>query len=300
MKFTYHTPVLLDLVTRYLLHDYRGVYVDCTFGGGGHSREFLKKLDKTAKLIAFDHDYDSMKNLLYDNRFLFICQNFRYLKQYLYLNKIYKVDGIFADFGVSSYQLDTAHRGFSIRFDGPLNMKMNNNQCISAFEVVNTYKEKQLSEILIKYGELKYAKKIARQICRERAKKIIKSTYELKTIFNYVPKNKICKLLTKVFQAIRIEVNDELNSIKDLLLNAKDLLKPGGRLVMISYHSLEDRLVKNFFKTGSFHGEICQDIFGNLKSDFKMLFKKPIIPDLNEIKFNSRSRSAKLRIATKI
>lgn len=299
MKLAYHNPVLLHDVSKYLLHNYQGTYVDCTFGGGGHAREFLNKLDKTAKLIAFDYDQDSMRNLLDDNRFLFIGQNFRYLQKYLFFHRIYKVDGIFADFGVSSYQLDNGYRGFSIKIDGPLNMKMNNNQSISAFQVVNTYQEKRLIEIFIKYGELRYAKQIAKKICETRSKKIIQSTYELKKIFDYIPKNKISKILVKIFQAIRIEVNDELNSIKELLLSTKNLLNPGGRLVMISYHSLEDRLVKSFFKTESFSGEIFKDIFGNSISNFKILFKKPIIPNVNEIKLNPRSRSAKLRVAIK-
>lgn len=300
MKSAYHNPVLLKPSINYLLHNFKGTYVDCTFGGGGHSKEILKKLDRTAKLIAFDCDQDSMQNLLYDNRFIFICQNFRYLKKYLYLNNIYKVDGIFADFGVSSYQLDNANRGFSIRFDGPLNMKMDYKQGISAFEIVNNYKEKDLIEILVKYGQLKYAKKIAKQICSQRAKSLIKTTYQLKNIFNYIPKNKINQILAKIFQAIRIEVNDELNSIKELLLNSQELLNPEGRLVVISYHSLEDRLVKKFFKTGCFNGEIYKDIFGNSNHFFKLIVKKPIIPNINEVKLNFRARSAKLRVVQKI
>lgn len=295
MKLEYHNPVLLESCIKYLLHDYKGTYVDCTFGGGGHSKAFLNNLDKNAKLVAFDCDQDTIKNLLFDDRFIFINKNFRYLKKYLYLNNIYKVDGIFADFGVSSYQIDNAHKGFSIRFNGPLNMKMDSNQDISAFEVVNTYKEKKLIKILMKYGELKHAKQIARKICIRRSNNLIQTTDQLKNIFNYMPKHKINKILAKIFQAIRIEVNDELNAIKELLLHSLELLNPKGRLVMISYHSLEDRLIKNFFKTGCFNGDTYKDMFGNSKYIFKYLIKKPIMPNLNEFQLNSRSRSAKLR-----
>lgn len=296
----YHNPVLLKSSVKYLIHKKEGIYVDCTFGSGKNSREFLKNLNQNAKLIAFDQDQDTLKNIFYDKRFILIPQNFRYLKKYLNSHEIKKIDGIFVDLGVSSHQLDTLERGFSTRFDGILDMRMNCNQKLSALEVINNYKEKQLRKIFFEYGELKYARKIAKQICNKRSTTLIKTTGQLKNIFNYIPSNKINKILAKIFQAIRIEVNDELNALKELLIQSKEILNNHGRLVIISYHSLEDRIVKKFLKTSLFQEEPEPDFFGNWKYDFELLIKKPIIPDSFEIKKNPRSRSAKLRAAKKI
>lgn len=300
MDISYHNPVLLELVSEYLLYDKNGVYVDCTFGGGGHSKKFLKILEKKAKLIAFDQDQDSYKNLINDERFLFICENFRYLKKNLNLNGINKVNGIFLDLGVSSYQFDTPMRGFSTRFNAKLDMRMNANQPLSAWHIVNQYHEKKLIKIFFKYGELKHARKIAEKICITRNKKTIETTNDLKSIFEYIPKIKKNKILAKIFQAIRIEVNDELNALKELLLQSQDILDINSRLLVISYHSLEDRLVKKFIKSNFLNDNDQYDIFGNSNSVFKSLTKKPITPDIFEIKNNNRSRSAKLRVAKKI
>lgn len=297
----YHTPVLLEASVKNLLDNKRsGIYVDCTFGGGGHSRELLKNLDINAKLIAFDQDQDVLEHVLYDQRFIFIPHNFKYLKKQLHLYGIDKVDGVFADLGVSSHQFDTPQRGFSTRFDGILDMRMNLNQNLSALEVINNYEEKELKKILFEYGELQSYRKIAKKICDKRNKQLIKTTEQLKDLFDYLPKNKFNKTLAQIFQAIRIEVNDELNSLKKLLLQSQEILNPNGRLVIISYHSLEDRLVKKFFKTGVFEGEPQCDVFGNYKYNFQSVFNKPIVPDLVEIKQNIRSRSAKLRVGKKL
>lgn len=300
MQENYHNPVLLDHSSKYLLHKKNGIYVDCTFGGGGHSKEFLKKLDKNAKLIAFDQDQDTLQNILNDKRFILILCNFKYLQKKIYSLGINQVDGIFLDLGVSSHQLNTPARGFSTRFNSYLDMRMNLHQDLSAMTVVNKYTEKQLKKIFFEYGELRFAPKIAKKICYERRKKLIKTTGQLKDLFNFIPKNKSNKILAQIFQAIRIEVNDELNILKILLFQAKEILATGGRLAIISYHSLEDRIVKNFFKTGFIDKEPNYDIFGNWKSDFELIKKKPITADMCEIQQNPRSRSAKLRIVKKL
>lgn len=298
----YHIPVLLQACVDSLQINPDGIYVDLTFGGGGHSKEILKHLSKDGKLISFDQDTDAAKNVPDDNRLIFIPQNFRYLKNYLRLNSINQVDGILGDLGVSSHQFDVAERGFSIRFDGELDMRMNQNSSLSAYQVVNDYDEKQLTFIFRTYGELDNAFKLSKAICEARSSEPIKSINEFKqAIKSCTPKFEENRYLAKVFQAIRMEVNQELEALKECLTQCVEVLKPGGRLVIMSYHSLEDRLVKNIMKTGNIEGKEEKDIiFGTSKKVFKLLGSKPIVPTEEEIKNNSRARSAKLRVAEKL
>lgn len=298
---SYHIPVLLRESTEALEIKPEGLYVDLTFGGGGHSETILEKLT-SGKLIAFDRDVDARMNLQRFDRdnFLFIEADFRYFDQYLKLNKIKKVDGILADLGISSYQIDTGVRGFSVRFEGPLDMRMDRNGRLNARDVVNDYSERDLVRILSLYGEVKNARTAAQNIVKQRIKEPIETTEDLKkALTSCTPRGKEHKYLGQVFQAIRIEVNDELGALKDMLLHAVDILQLGGRLVIITYHSLEDRLVKNFFKTGKFEGEVEKDVFGNERKPFRQI-GKPILPTEEELKHNNRARSAKLRIAEKI
>lgn len=296
----YHKPVLLHPSVDALISNPKGIYVDCTFGGGGHSRLILEKLSPEGKLFAFDQDYDAIANLILDSRFTFIQQNFRYLKNSLRFYKVEAVDGILADLGVSSHQFDMPLRGFSTRFDGPLDMRMNNKQPLSAKDIINNYTEDQLAEIFYLYGELKQSRKISREIIEARKEKHIETTSDLKVIFEKsIPSFKQNKFFAQLFQALRIEVNDELNALKELLTQSYEMLKPGGTLVFISYHSLEDRLVKKFLKTGLFKGEPERDIYGNWDKPFDIPYSKAIIPNQEEILDNTRARSAKMRIATK-
>lgn len=296
----YHKPVLLHPSVDALISNPKGIYVDCTFGGGGHSRLILEKLSPEGKLFAFDQDYDAIANLIQDSRFTFIQQNFRYLKNSLRFYKVDTVDGILADLGVSSHQFDMPLRGFSTRFDGPLDMRMNNKQSLSAKDIINNYTEDQLAEIFYLYGELKQSRKISREIIEARKEKHIETTSDLKVIFEKsIPSFKQNKFFAQLFQALRIEVNDELNALKELLTQSYEMLKPGGTLVFISYHSLEDRLVKKFLKTGLFKGEPERDIYGNWDKPFDIPYSKAIIPNQEEILDNTRARSAKMRIATK-
>lgn len=296
----YHKPVLLHPSVDALISNPKGIYVDCTFGGGGHSRLILEKLSPDGKLFAFDQDYDAIANLIQDSRFTFIQQNFRYLKNSLRFYKVDAVDGILADLGVSSHQFDIPLRGFSTRFDGPLDMRMNNKQSLSAKDIINNYTEDQLAEIFYLYGELKQSRKISREIIEARKEKHIETTSDLKVIFEKsIPSFKQNKFFAQLFQALRIEVNDELNALKELLTQSYEMLKPGGTLVFISYHSLEDRLVKKFLKTGLFKGEPERDIYGNWEKPFDIPYSKAIIPNQEEILDNTRARSAKMRIATK-
>jgi len=295
----YHNPVLLKESIERLVTNPDGVYVDCTFGGGGHSKEILKRLSSKGKLFAFDQDIDSLNNKINDKRFTLINQNFRYLENSLLINNIHNVDGILADLGVSSHQFDMASRGFSIRIDGPLDMRMNTMQSLNAKVVINEYEEDQLSSIFYSYGELRNSRMIARRIVELRKEKKIKTTEELKQIFSFVPQHKSNKFFAQVFQAIRIEVNGELDALKEMLLQAYKILKPKGVLSVISYHSLEDRLVKRFLKNGSFNSEIQKDIYGNHEKYFEILSKKAITPSEEEIEKNPRARSAKLRIGAK-
>ena len=299
MEIKYHNPVLLDRSVEDLVTNPDGIYVDVTFGGGGHSRKILKSLSPEGKLFAFDQDQDAVKNTLADPRFELIQANFKDLKRYLKFYGIKEVDGILADFGVSSHQFDAEQRGFSTRFEGRLDMRMDQDASLSAFEVVNTYSEQELISIMKLYGEVKGAHKIVSAILEQRNVADIETTTELiKIIKPLIPERFINKILAQVFQAIRIEVNQELEVIKLFLQQTVEVLKPSGRLVCISYHSLEDRLVKRFIREGVFEGEAEQDFFGNRFTPFKKVGGL-VIPSDEEIKLNSRARSAKLRTAEK-
>ncbi len=295
----YHNPVLLKECITGLNINPSGVYVDATFGGGGHSQEIFNLLDD-GRLIAFDQDADALKNSINDSRFTLVNHNFRYLKNFLKLHNVSKVDGLLADLGVSSHQFDIPERGFSIRFEGELDMRMNQNQNLSAADIINTYEEEDLKRILRNYGELNNAGCFARAIIKTRSNINIKSTSDLvAAISGCFQKHKRNKVLAQVFQAIRIEVNDEMSALRELLTQATEVLKPGGRLVVMSYHSLEDRLVKNFIKSGNFEGKIEKDFYGNPIVRYMQITRKPIVPNQQEIETNSRARSAKLRIAEK-
>jgi 16S rRNA (cytosine1402-N4)-methyltransferase len=298
MKMKYHNPVLLKESIDALAIKEDGVYVDVTFGGGGHSREILKRLGSEGKLFAFDQDPDALENLIDDERFVLIPENFRFISRFLRFHRIRKVDGVLADLGVSSHQFDEAERGFSIRFDGDLDMRMNQKSKTSAKEIINTYSEEKLAEILFLYGELRNSRNIAKTIVEEREKEKIETSFQLKDILKkYLPNAVEHKILAQIFQAIRIEVNEELDVLKEFLQQMPNLLNEDGRLSVISYHSLEDRLVKRFIRTGMFSGELEKDAFGRSNEPMKKVGKL-IIPDAAEIKLNNRSRSAKLRIAT--
>ena len=293
----YHNSVLLRDSIDALEIKASGVYVDVTFGGGGHSRDILSRLGEKGKLFAFDQDPDAKRNKIQDDRFVLIEENFRYVSRFLKFYGINKVDGILADLGVSSHQFDEAERGFSIRFDGELDMRMNQSSKISAKKIINTYPEEMLSEILFLYGELRNARSIAKTIVEAREQGKIETSFQLRQLLQkYLPKAKEHKILAQIFQAIRIEVNEELDVLKEFLNQTPALLTPDGRLSIISYHSLEDRLVKRFIRTGLFSGEPEKDFFGNIKVPL-MKVGKLIIPDKQEIRTNNRSRSAKLRVA---
>lgn len=299
MEINYHNPVLLNRSVSDLISQKDGVYVDVTFGGGGHSKKILKSLDSKGRLYAFDQDQDAQKNTLSDPRFELIQANFKDLKRYLKFHGVGSVDGILADFGVSSHQFDDEKRGFSIRFEGRLDMRMDQTSLLSAYEVVNTYSEQQLTSILKLYGEVKGAHKIVAAILDRREEREVETTTDLIEIIKpLIPERFLNKTLAQVFQAIRIEVNQELEAIKLFLQQAVEILKPGGRLVCISYHSLEDRLVKRFVREGVFEGFAKQDFFGNRFVPMKKIGRL-VTPDEEEIKINSRARSAKLRIAEK-
>lgn len=295
---SYHNPVLLHESIDGLAIKENGVYVDVTFGGGGHSKEILNRLGKEGKLFAFDQDPDALENVIDDERFVLIPENFRYISRFLRFHGVRKVDGILADLGVSSHQFDEAERGFSIRFEGDLDMRMNQKSKKSAKDIINTYSEEKLAEILFLYGELRNSRKIARTIVHERKNKSIETSFQLKEVLKmFLPKAKEHKILAQIFQAIRIEVNEELDVLKEFLEQIPNLLKEEGRLSVISYHSLEDRLVKRFIRTGLFEGEPEKDMFGNSNEPLKKVGKL-IVPSKEETKINNRARSAKLRIAT--
>lgn len=299
MQMEYHNPVLLKETVKGLNIKADGIYVDVTFGGGGHSREILKFLGPNGRLIAFDQDKDALLNTIDDTRFLLINENFRHIKRFLRFHGIKSVDGILADFGVSSHQFDEADRGFSIRFDAQLDMRMNQQDVLSAHSLVNTYEEEDLKRVFWQYGELRTAPVLARTIVEARQHKSIETTFELKSVLKkHLPNGRENKILAQIYQAIRIEVNQEMEVLKEFLLQTPELLNEGGRLSVISYHSLEDRLVKRFIRNGLFEGEPERDVFGN----FEVPLKKSgglIVPNAEEIKLNNRARSAKLRIAEK-
>src|SRR6195952_2766899 len=287
---TYHTPVMLQECIEGLAIKPAGTYVDVTFGGGGHSREILKHLNKDGRLLAFDQDADAQQNLIDDERFVFIDQNFRYLKNFSRLHNALPVNGILADLGVSSYQFDQAERGFSIRFDADLDMRMNQSARLSAKEVVNTYDEADLHRIFGIYGEIKNAKSLARTIVTARLNTPINTVADLKNVISgLIPKGKENKYLAQLFQALRIEVNQELEALKDFLIQSAEVLVSGGRLVVMSYHSLEDRLVKNFIAKGKFSGELEKDIYGNDNRPFNSISRGAITSSEEEIKDNNRA-----------
>jgi 16S rRNA (cytosine1402-N4)-methyltransferase len=296
----YHIPVLLNECIEGLNINPDGIYVDVTFGSGGHSGKILEMLS-SGKLIAFDRDKDVDRNLPEDPRFTFIHQNYRYLKNFLKFQGIHHIDGLLADLGISSWQIDQADRGFSIRLDGELDMRMDQGQDLNAAQIINSYSEDQLIQLFRQYGEIENARKLVQEIRNERSARRIGTTEELKNIMLRVaPRNKENQYLARAFQAIRIEVNEELDSLKDLIIHSIDLLNPGGRMVVISYHSLEDRLVKNYFRTGNFEGIPVKDFFGRQIAPMKPVNRKAISPSESEQQANPRSRSAKLRIAEKI
>lgn len=300
MTMEYHNAVLLEETVDGLNIKPDGVYVDVTFGGGGHSREILSRLGPNGKLYAFDQDKDALSNTIEDDRFVLINENFRYIKRFLRFYGVKEVDGVLADFGVSSHQFDVAERGFSTRFEAKLDMRMNQNSKLSAFEVINNYEEEQLRAVLYQYGELRQAPAMARVIVSERKVAPIETSEQLKVVLKqFLNHRKENKVLAQIFQAVRIEVNQEIEVLKELLLQMPEILKVGGRLSFISYHSLEDRLVKRFIRNGLFEGEPERDVFGNFEVPLKKVGKL-IVPSASEIKKNNRARSAKLRIAEKI
>ena len=294
----YHNPVLLQTSIDGLNIRPDGTYVDVTFGGGGHSARILEQLNENGRLIAFDQDPDAARNTLQDNRFQFVPYNFCHLKKFLQYYQAYPVDAILADLGVSSFQFDTPERGFSHRFDGELDMRMNRNKGLSAAQIINEYPVQKLADIFRQYGELPNARQIALHIDKARETKITSTAQLVDILTPLLPHNKENKTLSQIFQALRIEVNSELDVLRDFLSQTA-ALKPGGRLAIISYHSLEDRLVKNFMKSGNFDGNIEKDFYGNPLTPFNLITRKAIVPDEKEIAENPRARSAKLRIAEK-
>ncbi|AXT54038.1 16S rRNA (cytosine(1402)-N(4))-methyltransferase RsmH [Aquimarina sp. BL5] len=296
----YHNPVLLKETVDGLAIKPDGVYVDVTFGGGGHSREILERLGPKGKLYAFDQDKDALLNTIDDERFVLINENFRFIKRFLRFHGVRKVDGILGDFGVSSHQFDVAERGFSTRFEADLDMRMNQGDELSAYHVINEYDESDLRTMFFQYGELRNAPKLARAIVSSRKDKPIKTSAELKEVLKpFMPKYKEHKILAQIYQAIRIEVNQEIEVLKEFLMQTQNVLDEGGRISLISYHSLEDRLVKRFIRSGLFEGEPEKDMYGNVSVPFKKVGGL-IIPTDEEIKVNNRARSAKLRIAKRI
>lgn len=294
----YHVPVLLHESIEALAIKPGGTYVDCTFGGGGHSRAILQLLNENGRLVAFDQDDDARKNLPDDKRVIFIPQNFRHLQRFLRLYKITKVDGILADLGVSSHQFDEADRGFSIRFDAALDMRMDQRTTITAADVLKNFTEQQLHKMLEQYGEVTNAKTLAKTIVQQRALTPLKTINEFKQAVHGVVKGNPAKYFAQVFQALRIEVNDELGALKEMLHQIPALLKPGGRVAIITFHSLEDRVVKNFFKSAGFSDEGVDDVYGGRpENPLQVITKKPLLPGVTETKQNKRSRSAKLRVA---
>lgn len=298
IETAYHIPALLNETIEGLSIKPDGVYVDVTFGGGGHSREILKYLGKNGKLLGFDQDEDAVKNALDDTRFIFVRSNFQYLKNFLRYYNIEKVDGILADLGVSSHHFDEADRGFSFRFDGALDMRMNKKSPLTAAVILNTYSEEQLADVFYLYGELHNSRRIAKTIVHARLKAPFNTIFPfIEVLKPFFGREKEKKDMARVFQALRIEVNKEMDVLKSLLEQCLEVLKPDGRIVVLTYHSLEDRLVKNFFRSGNFEGKIEKDFYGNVLSPLKAINNKVIIADDAEIAKNPRARSAKLRIA---
>ncbi len=299
-KGIYHVPVLLHEVINGLQINPSGIYVDCTFGGGGHSKKILEQLNAQGKLIVFDQDEDARKNLPDDDRVIFVPHNFRHLQRFLRFHKITKVNGILADLGISSHQINVAERGFSTRFDAALDMRMNQSDTKTAAQVIQKYSEEQLHKIFEQYGEVTNSKTLAKTIVEIRRNQSLNTINEFKNAVYPIVKGNPEKYFAQVFQALRIEVNDELDALKEMLQQSVEVLDEGGRIAVITFHSLEDRIVKNFFKNGNFEEEQTADLYGKShESELKVITKKPITPSAEEIKSNPRSRSSKLRIAEK-
>ncbi len=297
---TYHIPVLLKESVDAMMIQPDGTYVDVTFGGGGHSREIVSRLGDGGRLLGFDQDEDAERNIVDNPHFTFVRSNFRYLNNFLRYHGIEEADAILADLGVSSHHFDDSERGFSFRFDGALDMRMNKRAGATAADVINTYEEERLADIFYLYGELKNSRKLASVLIKARVQQPIRTIGEfLEIIKPLFGREREKKELAKVFQSLRIEVNQEMEALKEMLAAATEALRPGGRLVVITYHSLEDRMVKNIMKTGNVEGKATQDFFGNLQTPFRLVNNKVIVPDEDEIERNPRSRSAKLRIAEK-
>ena len=297
---TYHIPVLLHESIEGMNLKPKGIYVDVTFGGGGHSKEILKQMGPDSRLFSFDQDEDAEQNIVNDNRFTFVRSNFRYLHNFLRYYDVEEIDGLLADLGVSSHHFDDSERGFSFRFDGNLDMRMNKRSGMTAADIVNTYEEERLADLFYLYGELKNSRKLASVLVKARAKKVFVTINDfLEVVKPLYGREREKKELAKVFQALRIEVNQEMEALKEMLYAAANALKPGGRLVVITYHSLEDRMVKNIMKTGNIEGKAEKDFYGNIQSPFRLVNNKVIVPSDEEINTNPRSRSAKLRIAEK-
>lgn len=301
MRNSYHVPVLLHEVIHYLNIKPSGVYIDCTFGGGGHSKKILEHLNEEGRMIVFDQDADAKNNVPDDKRVTFVNQNFKHLKRFLKLFEIEKADGILADLGVSSHQIDVPERGFSTRHDAFLDMRMNRNESLTAADIIRDYSETKLHAIFEQFGEVTNSKTLARLIVQNRQTQKINTVEEFKKSLYTIVKGNPEKYFAQVFQALRIEVNDELGALKELLQQSAEVLRPGGRMVVISFHSLEDRLVKNYFKNGSFTGISETDLFGNREeSPFRAITKKPVRPGDEELKRNPRSRSSILRAGEKV
>ena len=296
----YHEPVLLQEAANALNIHPDGIYVDCTFGGGGHAREILRRLGPSGQLIAFDQDEDARANLPNDNRVLFVQHNFRHLQRFLRLHKVTEVDGILADLGVSSHQFDEADRGFSIRFEGDLDMRMDKRQELTAFDVVNTWTEQRLHKMFEQYGEVTNAKTLARTIAQARSTQSLRTIANFKQAISSAVKGNPNKYFAQVFQALRIAVNDELGALKEMLEQSPAVMKTGARIAIITFHSLEDRIVKNFFRKGSFEEETTDPFAITPAPPLKVITKKPVVPANEEMKRNPRSRSAKLRVAEKV
>ncbi len=297
---TYHLPVMAEACIKGLAIREDGVYVDATFGGGGHSKLILEQLGEKGKLFGFDQDQDAEENALKDDRFTFVAGNFRYVKRFLKLYGIKEIDGLLADLGVSSHQFDEASRGFSYRFDNELDMRMNVHDDITAATVINDYPADYLQEMFSQYGEVRNARTLAQRIVEQRENRPIATIGDLLGVIDPIIRGHRNRYLAQVFQAIRMEVNEEIPALDELLQQSLELLKPGGRLVVLSYHSIEDRVVKNFMKTGNIEGRVDKDFYGNIHRPFKLITRKALMPGEEEIQRNSRARSAKLRIAEKI
>ena len=298
---TYHVPVLLEESVGGLDIKPGGIYVDVTFGGGGHSREILRHLDEKGRLYSFDQDEDAEQNMIDDERFTFVRSNFRYLRNWMRYYGVEQIDGLLADLGVSSHHFDDETRGFSFRFDAPLDMRMNKRSGVTAADILNDYSEEQLSDIFYIYGELKSARRVAAAIVKARGIQRIETTGDLmKAVEKYFQREREKKEMAKMFQALRIEVNHEMDALREMLGAARDLLKAGGRLSVITYHSLEDRMVKNMMRAGNLEGKVVQDFFGRVETPFRQIGGKVIVPSDEEQQRNPRSRSAKLRIGEKV